>query len=60
MAFDIIMFTLDNLETLTYDYNILATYFPNILKVTNKALFVLLFLQLLLILKQKSVTGNYN
>ncbi|XP_052766199.1 AP-5 complex subunit zeta-1-like [Mya arenaria] len=33
IAFDIIMFTLDNLESLTHDYNIMATYFPNLFKI---------------------------
>ena len=35
VAFDIIMFILDNLESLCYDYNILAVFFPNILKVSS-------------------------
>ena len=35
VAFDIIMFILDNLESLCYDYNILSVFFPNILKVSS-------------------------
>ncbi|XP_041362987.1 AP-5 complex subunit zeta-1-like isoform X2 [Gigantopelta aegis] len=32
LAFDVIRFTLDNLETLSYKTNILSKYFPNFLK----------------------------
>jgi hypothetical protein len=33
VCFDIVMFILDNLETLTHEHNIMATYFPNMFKV---------------------------
>jgi len=33
VSFDIVLFILDNLEKLTWDTNIMATYFPNLLKV---------------------------
>ena len=33
VAFDIILFVLDNLEHLCYNYQILSVFFPNILKV---------------------------
>ncbi|XP_060578287.1 AP-5 complex subunit zeta-1-like [Ruditapes philippinarum] len=32
VCFDIVMFILDNLETLTHEHNIMATYFPNMFK----------------------------
>lgn len=35
VSFDIVLFILDNLEKLTLDTDMMATYFPNILKVHN-------------------------
>ena len=35
VAFDIVLFILDNLENLCYNYQILSVYFPNILKVSS-------------------------
>ncbi|KAL4240767.1 AP-5 complex subunit zeta-1 [Mactra antiquata] len=32
VCFDIVLFILDNIETLTYDHKVMATYFPNMLK----------------------------
>ena len=34
VAFEIVLFILDNLEQLCYDYQILSVFFPNILKVS--------------------------
>ena len=32
VAFEIVLFIMDNLERLCYDYQILSVFFPNILK----------------------------
>lgn len=39
VCFDIVIFILDNIETLTFDHNVMATYFPNILKVISFCLY---------------------
>ena len=42
VAFDTVMFILDNLETLCTDTDILSNYFPNIFKVSSSYVFQLI------------------